>query len=59
MIAIFKNLFGNQSIASATAYPKIYTRCKKLVEDYTEEQLIRMYGKEKTAFIQNNPEEWV
>ena len=38
---------------------KMYIKCSKLLEDYSEDQLIRMYGKDKTEFIKANPEDWI
>ncbi|QKX05400.1 hypothetical protein HN014_10895 [Aquimarina sp. TRL1] len=59
MLTFIKKLLSNKTISNSGINTKIYTKCGKLLEDYTEEQLLAMYGKEKTAFIKNNPDKWI
>ncbi|GAA4115223.1 hypothetical protein GCM10022393_15300 [Aquimarina addita] len=58
MQTIFKLLFKKNKKYTKYSDPYIYSRCRKLNEDYSEEQLITMFGLERTEFIKNNPEEW-
>ncbi len=59
MVNRIKYFFRKRSNKNDLVYEKIYSKCFKLSEDYTKEQLIKMYGKEKTDFIINNPDEWI
>ena len=58
MIDKIREWFATKEVSSKDAN-KMYIKCSKLLEDYSEDQLIKMYGKDKTEFIKANPEDWI